>query len=98
MVTVTQTRKIKMNEDRESNKENSHLVTRHHNLVRQLLLIPSRSTNLGNVAHANLVLQVLHTLELGLSVDDTLGDGLLAATTLDANAVDDEALLGLIIE
>ena len=50
---------------------------------------------LGNVAHADLVLQVLHTLELWLSVDDTLGDGLLATTALDANAVDNVALLGL---
>jgi len=55
-------------------------------------------TGLGNAAVVALELEVLDTLVTRLTVDDTLGVGALAATTSQADAVDDVALLGLVSE
>ena len=43
-------------------------------------------------------LQLVDTLVDGLTVDDTLGDGSLAATSSDSDSVDHVALLGLVSE
>lgn len=53
-------------------------------------------TLLGGGLERTLVLQLADTLVGGLAVCDTLGYGSLAATTTNADAVDDEALLGLV--
>jgi hypothetical protein len=45
-----------------------------------------------------LVLELVHTLVGGLAIGGTLGNGPLAATTTDADAVDNVALLGLVAE
>jgi len=51
---------------------------------------------LGLGAKGALELELLDTLSHGLTVADTLGDRALAATTLDAHAVDGVTLLGLV--
>ena len=43
-------------------------------------------------------LELVDTLVNGLAVDDTLGDGSLAATSPDSDSVDHVALLGLVTE
>lgn len=43
-------------------------------------------------------LELVDTLVDGLSVNDTLGNGLLSATSSDSNSVDDISLLGLVAE
>ena len=43
-------------------------------------------------------LELVDTLVDGLSVDNTLGDGSLTATTSNSNSVDNVALLGLIAQ
>jgi hypothetical protein len=43
-----------------------------------------------------LVLELVNTLTNGLAEGSTLGDGLLAVSTADANAIDNIALLGLV--
>ena len=43
-------------------------------------------------------LELVDTLVNGLAVDDTLGDGSLAATSSDSDSVDHVALLGLVAE
>mmetsp|Transcript_34287 Transcript_34287/g.87877 ORF Transcript_34287/g.87877 Transcript_34287/m.87877 type:complete len:243 (-) Transcript_34287:10-738(-) len=51
---------------------------------------------LGNVAQVAHGLPLLHALVARLAVDDALGHALLAVTALHADAVDQEALLGLV--
>jgi len=53
-------------------------------------------TLLGGRLEGALVLELVHTLVGGLAIGGTLGDGPLAATTADTDAVDDIALLGLV--
>mmetsp|Transcript_15338 Transcript_15338/g.31102 ORF Transcript_15338/g.31102 Transcript_15338/m.31102 type:complete len:241 (+) Transcript_15338:470-1192(+) len=53
-------------------------------------------TRLGQGAEVHHGLLLVHTLVLGLSVNDTLGNVLLAVSTADAHPVDDVALLGLV--
>ena len=55
-------------------------------------------TLLGGAPQATLELEVVDTLANGFTEGGTLGDGLLAATTADADAVDNVALLGLVAE
>ena len=59
---------------------------------------PLSDTLLGGAPQAALELEVVDTLADGLAVGGTLGDGLLAVTAADADAVDDVALLGLVAE
>ena len=59
---------------------------------------PPSNTLLGGTPQAALVLEVVDTLADGLAVGGTLGDGLLAVTPADTDAVDDVALLGLVAE
>lgn len=54
------------------------------------------NTLLGDRAEVALELDLIDTLVLGLSVDDTLGEGPLAAATADTDTVDDVSLLGLV--
>ena len=58
----------------------------------------SADSLLSDSAVRSVGLELVDTLVDGLSVDDTLGDGSLAATTSDSNSVDHVALLGLVSE
>ena len=51
---------------------------------------------LGDRADGALGLELVHTVGLRLAVGDTLADGAFAATAANADAVDNEALLGLV--
>lgn len=53
---------------------------------------------LGNALQVTSRLELVHTMAGRLSTDLALGDLALAATTADTDAVDDEALLGLVAE
>jgi len=55
-------------------------------------------TLLGSGLEGTLVLELVHTLVGGLAVSGSLGDRSLAASTADADAVDDVSLLGLVSE
>lgn len=57
-------------------------------------MTPSRPTHLGNVLQLAVRLQLVDTVALGLAVGASLGDGALATTATDTNAVDDVSLLG----
>lgn len=50
----------------------------------------------SDASNASLVLELVHTMGLGFTVNDTLGDGLLSASTSDLNSVDDVTLLVLV--
>jgi hypothetical protein len=56
------------------------------------------NTLLSDGAKVAAELELVDTLGLGLSVDDTLVDGPLPVTTPDTHTEDDEALLGLVTE
>ncbi len=56
------------------------------------------NTLLSDIAKVAAELELVDTLGLGLSVDDTLVDGPLPVTTPDTNTEDAEALLGLVAE
>jgi len=56
------------------------------------------NTLLSNAAEIAGLLDLVHTLISWLTVHNSLGNALLAATTLHADAVDAEALLGLVTE
>lgn len=56
------------------------------------------NTLLSGSRQSALVLELVDTLVGGLAVGGTLGDGALAATAADTDAVDDVALLGLVAE
>lgn len=58
----------------------------------------SAHTALSNGSERAVVLQVVNTLMGWLSVNDSLFVGALAASTSNANAVDDKTLLGLVPE
>ncbi|GMT25949.1 hypothetical protein PFISCL1PPCAC_17246, partial [Pristionchus fissidentatus] len=55
-------------------------------------------TSLGNSLVAADVLQLVDSVSLGLTVGLTLGDGALATSTANADAVHDESLLGAVSE
>lgn len=54
------------------------------------------SSFLSDASDASLVLELVDTMSLGLSVDDTLGDLSLSASTSNLDSVDDVTLLGLV--
>jgi len=54
------------------------------------------STRLGDRTKVHSVLELGHTLVLGLSKDPTLVNGPLPSTTANTGAVDDKSLLGLV--
>ncbi len=56
------------------------------------------NTLLGSGTKRTLVLEVVDTLTNGLTESGTLGDGLLAVTTTNADTVDDVTLLRLVAE
>ena len=58
----------------------------------------SANTLLSNSSVGSGGLELVDTLVDGLAVNNTLGDGSLAATTSDSNSVDNVALLGLVSE
>ena len=58
----------------------------------------SSNSLLGGGSVRSVGLQLVDTLVDGLTVDDTLGDGSLAATSSDSDSVDHVALLGLVTE
>ena len=55
-----------------------------------------RSLRTGDGLKRALELHLVDTMMSGLAVGATFGDGLLAGTTADAHAVDDESLLGAV--
>ena len=58
----------------------------------------SANSLLSHSAVRSVGLELVDTLVDGLAVDNTLGDGSLAATTSDSDSVDHVALLGLVAE
>lgn len=58
----------------------------------------SANSLLSNSAVRSVGLELVDTLVDGLAVDNTLGDGSLAATASDSDSVDHVALLGLVSE